>query len=768
MFCMNKLFAFLLFLLVHSIYGQIGMNDWRIHFSAYNAIGVAAVGTDVYMACSNGIVNYDTEDNSINFLTVTNGLSDLGISTIADNGSIVMVGYNNGNLDIIDGTNVINIPWIKLADLQGSKNVNAIYFSDNTAYISSSVGLVVFDLAKMEVRDTYYPYSNPVIFDATIYQDTLYLGTENGIYYAHKDAPFLNDKAQWSHKSLPISIINESITEVETFGDYLFFAYDAEAFNADSLYYIQSGSINPYSGNPVNIENILNSEGKLLLTMSSSIQLLDASLNELDLIYQYPGLDPPKPKATISTSGYLWIADGNNGLVRASTNWNGVSLYSESPFTDGCYRMDLQYGKLLVAGGGLTHNLINNYFRNGVYVFEDEKWTNFNYKTHTEIDYDTDWDFISVAINPNNTDEFAFSGFSHGGIKVVKDGSTISDVWNDTNSPLEVTSGSMVISDMVYDDQGNLWVVNSGVEPLKCFTPDGAQYSYSLGSAAKNKFVYRLMIDNNGVKWAGVTNVGLVAFDDGGTLDDTSDDQLKTLTASEGYGNLPSIFVKAIAQDIDGEIWIGTEQGFVVLYSTAHVFDGGYGEYDANPILLEVDNEVEKLLGDTYITAIAIDGGNRKWIGTSSSGVFCLSPDGLEEIYRFTSDNSPLISDNVLDIRVDHASGEVYFATDKGLVSFRADATIADNDFSNVTVFPNPVRPDFSGPVTIQGLGYQSDVKITDVAGNLVYKTTSNGGTVIWNGKTLQGERVQSGVYLVWSAVTTGKGKKVAKILFIN
>jgi outer membrane protein assembly factor BamB len=206
----------------------------------------------------------------------------------------------------------------------------------------------------------------------------------------------------------------------------------------------------------------------------------------------------------------------------------------------------------------------------------------------------------------------------------------------------------------------------------------------------------------------------------------------------------------------------------VVLYSTNNVFDGSYGEYDFNPILIPVEGETEKLLGETYITSIAVDGGNRKWIGTSSSGVFCLSPDGTEEIYRFTAENSPLISNNVLDIRIDHVSGEVYFATDKGLVSFRADASLFDEQFENVTVFPNPVRPDFSGPITVQGLGFASDVTITDVSGNVVLKTVSNGGTVIWDGKTLTGDRVQSGVYLVWSASTEGKGKNVAKILFIN
>lgn len=484
-------------------------------------------------------------------------------------------------------------------------------------------------------------------------------------------------------------------------------------------------------------------------------------------VYDYPE-GTPAPEAALLYDNHFWVADKSSGMVRATNSWDGKSIFSNTPATDGSYRMDIQYGKVLVAGGGLTQNLQNNYFRNGVYLFEDEEWTNYNWRTDENIGYDLDWDFISAAVNQGNTNEFAFSSFSQGGLKIVKSRTSITESYDHTNSLIEANGGRMAIPDMKYDDQGNLWFINQGINPLKVITPEGQMYEFSLGTASNDKYPYRLLLDDQGNKWVAVTHVGLVAFNEGGTFDDPSDDQWRTLSGAEGYGNLPSIFVKALAQDADGEIWIGTEEGLVILYSRNGLYDGGFGDYDASPILLEVDGEVERLLGDTYITAIAIDGGNRKWIGTSSSGVFCFSEDGTEEVYRFTTENSPLVSNNVLDIKVDQLSGEVYFATENGLVSFRSDASLADNQFSDVSVFPNPVRPDFAGPITIQGLGYESDVKVTDISGNVVYKTVSNGGTVIWDGNTLEGDRVQSGVYLVWTAVTNGKGKNVAKILFIN
>lgn len=753
--------------IAQSAWSQIGMNQWRIHFSAFKAKGITATSTNVYMACSNGIIRYDLEDNTVNQLTVTNGLSDLDISAIGGNEAVAVVGYVNGNLDVIEENTITNVPWIKVADVSGDKTIHGFHFDGDYIYVATGIGLIVFDNSKKEIKDTYYPYAEPVVYDVTVYRDTIFAATENGIYFAPKSRNFLNDFTNWEKKeNLPPTVVNKKFTKIETFNDHLFFLYDDIIFNADTLYYSQNNSLNRYPS-PSNINSIKAADDRLVISLTSSVIIWDASFTQIEIIYDYVS-GVPAPRDAIYTANKYWIADESNGMVKGINSFDAESIFSNTPATDGTYRIDIQYGKALIAGGGVTQNLQNNYFSNGVYLFEDEAWTNYNYKTDPSIEFTKDWDFISVAVNQNNTDEFAFSSFSQGGIKVVTAGSEITTVYNSDNSILEAQLGVMAIPDMKYDDDGNLWVINKGIEPLKVFTKDGEQYSFSLGAAAKDKFPYRLLIDDEGNKWVAVTNVGLIAFNDNGTFDDPSDDQLRTLSAAEGFGNLPSTYVKGLAQDADGEIWIGTEEGLVILYSRANLYDGGYGEYDAAPIVLPIDGENERLLGETYITAITIDGGNRKWIGTNSSGVFCFSPDGRTEIYRFTAENSPLISNNILDIRVDQLSGEVFIATEKGLVSFRADASLADREFSNVTVFPNPVRPDFAGPVTIMGLGYDSDVKITDISGNLIFQTVSNGGTVIWDGKTLQGNRVQSGVYLVWSGITSGKGKDVAKILFIN
>lgn len=747
---------------------QVGMQQWRIHFSSNNNIGITQTQGAVYMAAVNGVVVFDKVSKELSTLTVINGLSDLGISTISSDDNTVFVGYENGNLDIIEGNQITNIPFIKTAELSGNKRIKNISFVDDLVYISTDVGLVVVNKPKSEIKDTYYPYANSEVNDAAVLRDTLWVATNQGIYFAREDAEYLNDYNNWTKfTDLPASLVNAKISDIKAFNQGLVIAYSTDTFNQDSLFYYKNGVLNSYINNPVENINLSLDGDYLMLSQLSSLAIINQSFEREEIIFEYP-MGVPSPKGAVIYDGYYWLSDNNFGLVKAVNSFAAESIYSNSPFADRSYRMDIQYGKLVIAGGGLTQNLSNTYSTSGIYVFENETWTSFNWVNSEMISNDRDWDFISVAVNPSNTDEMAFGSLSLGGLKWVKNGDQISDTLTDANSILEKTGSSIALPDMQFDNNGNLWVVNSGLEPLKVFTPDGASYSYSLGSAAKNKYPYRLMIDSKGRKWVAITSVGIVVFDDNGTLDDPSDDQVQTLTASVGSGNLPNTFVKAIAEDVDGEIWIGTEAGLVVLYTPDNVFDGEFGEFDAAEILIDYEGTTEALFGTTYISAIAVDGGNRKWIGTSSSGVICISEDGREEIYRFTAENSPLISNNIFDIKINYQTGEVFFATENGLVSFRADATIGDEEFSNVTVFPNPVRPEYAGPITIQGLGYESDVKITDVAGNMVYRGTSNGGTFIWNGQTLHGERAASGVYLVWSASINGKGKEVAKILIVN
>lgn len=354
----------------------------------------------------------------------------------------------------------------------------------------------------------------------------------------------------------------------------------------------------------------------------------------------------------------------------------------------------------------------------------------------------------------------------------MRSGAQVTDTFTPVNSTLKKSStGSAwsLVSAVQYDLSGNLWALNGySDQPLNVYTKDNEWLSFDCGTSAKNRFSRRLVIDNNGNKWFGLDGAGLYGYNDNKTVSDPSDDKYVWLNTGSVSGDLPSDQVTALAVDFDNEIWIGTDNGFAVLYNSEGAFDAAAGDYNASRIKLEFEGNVEYVLGNTSITDIEVDGGNRKWMGTANSGIVLLSPDGLEIVQQFTTENSPLISNNILDLELDQHTGELYIITDLGLISYRTDATFGDPNYTDVTVFPNPARPDFDGVITIQGIQYNSDVKITDAAGNLVYKTTSNGGTATWNGKTLTGERVKTGVYLIWTAANEGKGRKVGKVLVVN
>ena len=267
------------------------------------------------------------------------------------------------------------------------------------------------------------------------------------------------------------------------------------------------------------------------------------------------------------------------------------------------------------------------------------------------------------------------------------------------------------------------------------------------------------MVDRNNYKWLISPKSKKVAvFDDNGTLSNTADDRIQI------NSNMPGSKLYAIAEDKDGEVWVGTDEGVAVFYNSSSIFDENI---EAEQILIQQDGITQILLESEGIYAIAIDGANRKWLGTQNSGVYLMSEDGTEEIEHFTTDNSPLFSNTVYDIVINDETGEVYFGTEKGLISYKGTATEPVSDF-NIFVYPNPVKPDYEGVIAIRGLVEDTDVRITDISGNIVYETTSLGGQAIWNGKDYYGNRVKSGVYMVFNGSQDGSKKAAAKILFIN
>jgi hypothetical protein len=243
--------------------------------------------------------------------------------------------------------------------------------------------------------------------------------------------------------------------------------------------------------------------------------------------------------------------------------------------------------------------------------------------------------------------------------------------------------------------------------------------------------------------------------------------QFRGLNAVENNGSIPGSNVFAMAEDQDGEIWIGTDEGIAIFYTPDQVLTTQ--SVNAERPLVNFDGYVQYLLETEIVTSIDVDGANRKWVGTDRAGVFLLSADGTEQVYHFTEDNSPLFSNNITDLAVNQETGEVFFGTAKGMIAFKGTATGPSENFDdNVHAFPNPVKSDYFGDIGIDGLMNNSIVKITNVSGSVVYETRSEGGRAVWNGNDMHGNRVKSGVYLVFVSSENGEEKVATKILFLN
>jgi ligand-binding sensor domain-containing protein len=252
---------------------------------------------------------------------------------------------------------------------------------------------------------------------------------------------------------------------------------------------------------------------------------------------------------------------------------------------------------------------------------------------------------------------------------------------------------------------------------------------------------------------------GVVGFNENGTI-------FKKITAGIDTGNLPIEDVRAVAVDNRNQLWIGTTKGLRVLSNVGNFQTEN--QLSTNAIIISENNLAQELLYEQFITDIVVDGSNNKWIGTVDSGLFLLSPNGQETKYHFTINNSPLPSNSINDIDINSVTGEVFIATAKGLVSFKGTATAASEDLSKVYVYPNPVRPEYTGTVKINGLLNKANVKITDIAGNLVYETTSEGGTIEWDTTAFGNYKVASGVYMIFISAEDGIETKVKKLMIVR
>jgi ligand-binding sensor domain-containing protein len=757
------------------IQAQIGIEQWREHLPFYKTIAVTEGNNRIYCATPFSLFYYDRDEDALGRMSTVTGLSDVNISAIGydKNTNYLIVAYENANIDLVYKGQIINISDIKRKSIVGSKRINKIIFRNSLVYLACDFGIVVLDPSRREIKDTYYigPEGKSIAINDLDYDDSLfYAATSEGVYTASVNENNLSNYAFW-HKDLVLESPNASYNCIAVHSSGLYVSIKGIINNTDSVLVKQNNQWNRFSGVPVGNVVLIKSYGDtIIFAQEYSFKYFYNNMSESFKVYTYGEVGPKPNDIILDHRHKFWIADRSESLVYNYSGWNYRFYQPSGPAFKDAYSMSSSSDQIWVAGGGIEGDWSQSYAKKGIYNFKDQDWSSYN-KKNLDV-FDSITDVLKIAINPANENEI-FIGSWGKGIIQMRDNKVI-NVFNDKNSSLSQAvnyPGFIGVAGMAYDLNNYLWVTNTtNSNSLSFMRPDGYWQALSLSPYITTQAVGDLVIDDMGQKWIIIPRGGgIIVYNDNNTPETPYDDRKTKITAADNQGKLPSMGIYSLAKDKEGSIWVGTDKGVAVFYSPEMVFSGD--NFDAQQIYVEQEGITQYLLESEVVTTIAIDGADRKWFGTKNAGVFLMSKDASEQIYHFTRENSPLLSNNIYSIGIEPESGEVFFGTENGIISFRSTATEAPDyqPEESITIFPNPVRPNYNGLIAIKGLVENASIKITDTYGNLVYETTALGGQAVWNGKNFSGERVATGVYLVFSSDDiTGEQTATGKILFIK
>lgn len=778
---MRKIVASFLFVLNFSVYAQIDFSDsWEDFFSYNNVKDFVKVDNVLYALSDNAIFTYDITSQQTQKLSSVQGLSGETTTAIHYSSATekIVIGYENGLIEVVDseGNITISSDIVNFNQL-GEKSVNHIYEHNGTLYLSTSFAIIEYDIHNLEFGDTFFIGNNSTevkVNEIVVFNNRIYAATDQGIFHADANNSNLIDFNNWTQ----ITSGNNLFKSIVIFNNRIFTILDTE------LYEIINNSLVFRRDFSQAVVGMKESTTHLTIALNTSLFVLDTSLNQVlqnsaDLNFDYT------LNIAFAENNELYLGTQQFGILSSSfTNPTSFSeIHPQGPISNDVFSVASQNNNIWVVYGGYAPNFAPTQRRLGFSHFDGEQWLTTHYSSSLPFP-----DLVDVTIDPNNINRVFISGFGDtnnpslintmntGGLLEVVD-NQLTNFYNHTNSDLEdivPTDPNRVtirVSGSAFDSQGNLWLTNVGVtNELKKFS--GSSWSgFDISSVkAQNSFgLNEIAIDRNNNVWVGTRGDGAIVFNENGN-------RIKALNTTPTQGSLPNANVKTIAVDSDNRIWIGTISGLVVFNNASGVFDSDV--VDAQPIIFLEDGIARRLLGEEAVKTIVVDGANNKWFGTENGGVVYTNPSGQRTIATFNKDNSPLPSNDINKIAVDESTGKVYFATSKGIVAYNSNVSPFGDVLGEVYAYPNPVRK-FHNTVTIDGrngtsLPRGTNVKIVDVAGNLVYETNViegqelQGGKVVWDKTNLAGKKVASGIYIVLLSNEDASETSTTKIAIIN
>lgn len=759
---MKRKFLYVLLLIVaQSNFAQSKLS-WQGYFS-YNEIkDLSASSTKVYAASENALFSKEAASNLIKTTTTVEGLSGQTISATyySEIFKKRIIGYENGLLIVINEADESLIKVVDIINKQlpaNLKKINHFMEHNGLLYVSCDFGIVQFNLKTLQFGDTYFIGDNGAeisVKQTAFFNGFIYAATSNGIRRANTTGNLI-DYNQWF-------VVNSgNWSGIETLDSELI-AIDASGYihRYNSTVFIGFLQL-PQSSNDMRAVN-----NNLFITTPNTVYVYN---NQMILSRQISNVQVLDDKLSftcaIAVGEFIYIGTKENGLFSSSlSTQSGFENSTPSgPYRNNIFSIDVSPNQTWAVYG--DYDLFYNPYgldSYGVSKLSSSTWLNIPYSSVLEAKSIT-----RIIVNPNNENEVYASSFFSGLLKIENDAPSF--LYNDKNSGLETitTEGpnyfDVRINGTAFDKSGNLWVTNSRIKNgLKVLKTNGQWQTFPISTVLEDPEATNfsnIAIDKNGTKWISTSSNGVIGFNE-------SSNAFKKMTFGVDAGNLPIADVRSVAVDTKNQLWIGTTKGLRVLSNVGNF--QSESQLKASPIIILEDNLAQELLYEQFITSIAVDGANNKWIGTADSGVFMVSPNGQETKYHFTVNNSPLPSNGVNDIKINSATGEVFIATNKGMISFKGIATEANENLNNVYVYPNPVRPEFSGTVKVAGLLDKANIKITDIEGNLVYETISEGGTIEWDTSAFGKYKVATGVYMIFISAQDGGETKVKKVMIIR
>ena len=768
------LFSFFSFTVLAANFNTTG---WKTYLSYNNTNSVEESNDQVFVVAEGSLYTYGKEDNSIKQYYKGNGLNDNTISLIRYNKQTksLLIIYDNSNIDILEGGVATNLPYLSTSTSIRDKQINSVLIHDEYAYLSTAFGIVVVNMAKKEIKDTYKLSLN--ITSCAIQNGNIYASTTNkaevssGIIYASLKENLL-DKANWKPYELSNLSDSHTISAIASFKNTLFYLVSQQGIfyenNGELSRIINSSTLKYMKVIGEKLACIDNSR-VFIVSDTQKFDQINLSINDI---------------STYQTDKY-WIAEGSKGLRsiqrKGSNSFEALNepIILDGPYSNSAFDIVCKNDKVYMIIGG--KDLLNGKrFDKGGYIltYDYDKWSFIDPKeAQKKLNLPRNpRDYTSIAVTTDDSnDEIVYASSMGDGVIQYKNGTPVQS-YNEKNAFKETAggygSGYCYIDGLAFDKNGNLWMTSSEVNHAVLFLDKaGAWHRLDIEQLRGVYTINDILITSTNDKWIYVprNTPKLVMIPNSESLDEVSSYEFTTLIDTDGKELTPSNYT-CVAEDKDGYIWVGTNRGAV--YFTKPRISSAEDKAATRCTRVKYTNEetgnLAYFLDNVVVTTLKVDAGNRKWIGTKGNGVYVLDNDNETIVYQFNTTNSPLLSDNIYDIEINDKTGEVFIGTDKGLNSYQGEASEGKSDYSEIYAYPNPVRPEHMDKVTIVGLMDNSNVKITDLNGNIIYQTKSLGGQAIWNCRNVNGSRVATGVYLVLASTEEASESVVTKIIVVK